>query len=72
MPRPQTAVLTWDWREQPNLDELDRIVYNMTTSVRIHQVDTGSDQYAVVITTDDLDAEAVQVAYRDAMKADQR
>jgi hypothetical protein len=52
--------MSWDWRGQPNLDELDRIVANMSVSLRqgeilrIRAADTGGDEYGVVITDEDL------------------
>jgi hypothetical protein len=52
--------MSWDWRGQPDIDELDRIVANMTAGgrdramLRIHEADTGSDQYGIVITDEDL------------------
>lgn len=50
--------MSWDYRQQPNLDELDRIVANMSASnermIRIHQVDTGGDDYGIVVTDQDL------------------
>lgn len=55
--------MSWDWRGQPNLDELDRHVSNITAGsraiargamLRIHQVDTGSDEYGIVVTDEEL------------------
>lgn len=43
-------VLQWDWRSQPDLDELDDAVRAASDGqVAITQVDTGSDEYAVVV-----------------------
>lgn len=67
MTTPRTAVMIWDWREQPNLDRLDYILCNLSAPhlrMRAYRVDTGSDQYALVISTDDLDEPAIQAAYR--------
>ena len=61
---PTPAVLTWDWREQPDPDELARAVRDVSGgTVHIRQVDTGSDQYAIVVAAADLDDEAVQDVY---------
>lgn len=48
----RTEVLSWDWREQPDMEELGRIVWEKSGGrVAITSVeDTGSDQYAVVIS----------------------
>lgn len=58
------SILTWDWREQPNLAELAELLLELTNG-RLHlkSVDTGSDQYAVVISTVELDQAAVNAAY---------
>jgi len=54
--------MCWDYRQQPDLDELDRHVSNITAGsraiprgamLRIHRVDTGSDEYGVVITDEE-------------------
>ncbi|GAA0738605.1 hypothetical protein Drose_04370 [Dactylosporangium roseum] len=50
--------MSWDWRGQPDIDELDRIVSNMSLNgavrrgamLRIHAADTGADEYGIVIT----------------------
>jgi hypothetical protein len=58
------AVLSWDWREQPNLDELARAVREVSGgTVHVAQVDTSSDQYAIVVSTVALDGPAVVDAY---------
>jgi hypothetical protein len=49
--RPHTEVLSWDWREQPNLDRLARIITDLSGgTVHLAQVDTGSDEYAIVLS----------------------
>jgi hypothetical protein len=43
-------VLSWDWRQQPDLDELARILADLSGGrLHLRQVETGSDEYAVVI-----------------------
>ena len=60
----RTAVLTWDWREQPDLDHLGRLICDLSGgTVHLHQVDTGSDQYAIVLATTKLDARSVCEIY---------
>lgn len=53
-------VLTWDWRQQPDLDRLAAAIRDLTGgNVGLHQVDTGSDEYAIVLADQLLtDAEA--------------
>lgn len=67
----RAAVLSWDWREQPDLDRLDRLVHDLSGNgqIRIHTVDTGTDQFAIVITDGDLDQADVQTVWRRWMDA---
>lgn len=62
-------VLTWDWRGQPNIDELDRMVYDLSATglpVRITNVEnTGCDQLAIVIA----DRELTQKEAEEALSA---
>lgn len=60
-------ILTWDWKDFPDFDDIDRIVYNRSVTgqaVRILQIDTGSDQVAIAIGDGSLTQEAAQAAYR--------
>jgi hypothetical protein len=44
-------IMSWDWREQPDLAELDRLVCDVSDGrVRIVPVITGSDQYAIAVS----------------------
>lgn len=64
MTRPRTAVLTWDWREQPNLDRLAQLVAVLSGGgLHLRQVDTGSDEHAVVLCTTWLGPEQARQAY---------
>lgn len=45
---PTTETLSWDWKEQPDLDALAAILARH--GVRLEQVDTGSDQFEVRIS----------------------
>lgn len=43
-------VLSWDWREQIDLDDLATAVREVSGGrAHVTQVDTGSDQYAIVV-----------------------
>lgn len=47
----RTEVLSWDWKEQPDLDRLARIIADLSGgTVRLTQVYTGSDEYAIVLS----------------------
>ncbi len=59
------AVITWDWREQPDLDHLARVVRDVSGgTVHLRPVNTNSDQYAVVVANTDLDKAAAQATYQ--------
>ncbi len=62
--RDRTEVLTWDWREQPNLAELAEIVTRLSGG-RLHivQPDTGGDEYAIVLSTVALTVEQATEVY---------
>jgi len=58
----RTYALTWDCRQQPDLDELAKAIEVLSMGrVHLTQVDTGSDEYAIVLAARPLDAEE---AYR--------
>lgn len=63
-----TRVLTWDYRQQPDIDALTEGIRDLSGGrLYLHQVDTGGDEYAVVLSTADLtDAGARVVWERDA------
>lgn len=47
----RTEVLSWDWREQPDLERLARMVNDLSGgTVHIAEVDTDSDEYAIVLS----------------------
>ena len=54
-------VITWDWREQIPLGALARIL--AAHGVHLVQVDSHTDEYAVVISRDPLTAEQAQAVY---------
>ncbi len=62
--RDRTEVLTWDWREQPNLAELAEMVTRLSGG-RLHIVepDTGGDEYAIVLSTRALTVEQATEVY---------
>jgi hypothetical protein len=53
MSEPSRAeLMTWDWRASLDLEELRHVLSDLTGG-RLHltEVETGSDQYAVLIST---------------------
>lgn len=64
-------VLTWDWREQTDLDRLARALTTVSGgSVHLRQVDTGSDQYAIVLSSSALSEHEAQAAYHEDLHFD--
>ena len=55
MTRPE--ILTWDYRQQPDMVELARIVLAMSGgTVHITPVETGGSEYAVVVSSEPFSA----------------
>ena len=49
---PQFELMTWDWKESPDMMELGRIVARLSGGkVFITEIDTGSDQVAIYVST---------------------
>lgn len=71
--------MSWDWRGQPDLDELDRIVANLSEGlvfkpigamVRVLKVETGCDEYGIVVTDEVLDQAQVDERWRAWWRSD--
>ncbi len=60
-----TRVLSWDWAEQPDMAALADIIRDPSGgTVYLREVeDTGSDQYAVVVSTEPVDEEQARRVY---------
>lgn len=57
-------VLTWDYRQQPDLDDLASAVREISgETCHIRAVDTGSQEYAIVVSRDQLAEDEAQEAY---------
>lgn len=57
-------VLTWDWKEEPDFDELARIVLDVSGGTcHIHFVDTESDQIALAIANTAVSDDEAREAY---------
>lgn len=56
--------LSWDCREQPDLEELGRILAEVSGGrIHLHQVGTGCDQYGIVVADRELTAAEVDQAW---------
>jgi hypothetical protein len=65
MPDLPKIVLSWDWKEQIDLDDLDDAVRAASAGVaRVHQIDTQSDQFAIVVADHRVTPEEADAAWR--------
>lgn len=61
---PDPRVLTWDWRQQPDLADLAAAIRDLSGgTVLLHEVATGSDESAVVLARG-LDEQGATKAYQ--------
>jgi hypothetical protein len=62
---PDPRILTWDWRGQPNLAELARVLTDVSNgTVHLTEVDTGDDQYAIVLSPQPVNKPDAYAMYR--------
>jgi hypothetical protein len=63
---PRTEVVTWDWKEQPDPGQLTAAIGRVSAGT-VHACfpGTGSDQYALVLSTLPLTPEAAARLYHD-------
>ncbi len=56
-------VLSWDWRAQPDLDQLAAAIHELSGGrLHLRQVNTGSDEYAIALADDPItDADANRI-----------
>lgn len=59
----KTSCISWDHKEQINIDELAEALKAAGFKGHISQVETGNDQYAIVVTNDDCTSEEAQDWY---------
>lgn len=58
-------VMTWDWREQPDIGDLAEIIFDLSEGrLHVFAPDTGSDEFALVVSTVPLDADSARDAFR--------
>ncbi len=53
--QPNPVVLSWDWREQPDLEKLAEAVRKVYGGY-LYEIETHLDDYAIVLSTTPLDA----------------
>ena len=57
-------VLTWDWKEGPNWDKLNKALMGWEGPIFFNEVDTDSDSYAVVVSHSELTKSEVKTVYQ--------
>lgn len=68
--RPAAAIMSWDCRQQPDLDELAGLLRNLTGGgLHLHSADTGSDEYGIVLSTVSLDEVTATTVWRERWNA---
>lgn len=56
--------LSWDYRQQPDLDQLARAVLDLSGGrVHLHRVDTGCDEYGIVLADREMTAAAAHAVW---------
>jgi len=58
-------VISWDWREQPDWEEINDWLKELNCRPYFYEVNTGSDSYAVLIANTPLLTEEVELLYED-------
>jgi len=61
-PPARAALLSWDWKGQPDLDELSEALRELA-GLHLYRVETGTEDTAIMITTKALDDDAVQAVW---------
>lgn len=61
-----TDVITWDWRERIDIERLAAVILERSGgTIHITDVDTGSDEYAIVISAQQLTQDEALMAYEE-------
>jgi hypothetical protein len=61
---PRTAVVSWDWREQPDLQDLGRRVADISNGrAYLTEVATHCDDYALIVSTEPMTPDEAYEAY---------
>lgn len=68
-PPAEPVLLTWDHAEQPDMDQLAAAVRKLYGG-HVHEVDTGDDQYAIVLSTAEVDGQEVDAMYQRHLEGD--
>lgn len=64
------GVLSWDWKDQVDVDALDRVLFAVTDgAVRARRAATGDDDIAVVVSAGALSDADADRAYQQWLRA---
>lgn len=64
-PEPRPQIVTWDWKEYAPMGDVGRAIEEVSNNqVHLYEVDTGSDQFAVVVSNKSLTTDEVQGIYK--------
>lgn len=61
-------IISWDWRGQPDIEELNEAVSAVFDGIHCPQVtsvDTGGDEYAVLVSPAPMTSAEAQAAYEE-------
>lgn len=58
---PKFAFVYWDWKEQINVEEVNKVLDAIGEPVKFTQIRSGSDSYVVVIHTKDMELTEAQL-----------
>ncbi len=66
-----SQVVTWDWKEYAPMDLIGRAISLVSRDqVHVYEVDTGSDQFAIVVSNGVLNETQVAEIYNDRWGVD--
>lgn len=68
----EIKIMTWDWKESVDIEDLDKYVYDLSQRgpVRITNINTDSDFYAIAIYNEGASHQEIMRAYRKALRDD--
>lgn len=64
LPGPAFMCISWDYRRQPDLTRLAQYVFEVSGgTIHVHEVDTGTDHFALAISRQPLDDAAARAVW---------
>jgi hypothetical protein len=59
----KTEVISWDWKDSLSVVQLQKALLKMGASLYVQEVDTGGDEYAIVLSDSPITKEEADVVY---------